>query len=353
MKIVHCADVHLGSAFEKFDPAKRAERKAELRATFERMADFAAKEGASAVLICGDLFDTARPPMDDKRFFYSVVRRHSDLNFYYLRGNHDTEEGFGETLPNLFTFGEGVTEYDLDGVRIAGCEMPYLEQAYNEYNPEPGSVNILMLHGQFAESGVSGDPDTIYKKRLEGKNLSYIALGHIHSFREYPTDRGVAVYPGCLEGRGYDETGEHGFVMINIERDVITHEFVPFAKRNVLLRQVDLTGTADAEEGFERIAAAAGSSAGDMMRIELTGEVPYPPDDAAREAEHRLSGCFYGLSVKNYASEAVDLSALAAEVSLRGEFYRVVMKDESIPEADREEVVRLGLRLLAGEGAGR
>ena len=277
MKLLHCADVHLGSAFERFDPKVRQTRKAELRATFDRMVSYAASNGASAILICGDLFDTARPSMDDKRFFYSKVASNPGLNFYYLRGNHDTEEGFDEPLPNLFTFGEGITEYELGDVRIAGCEIASLEKVYTDYNPEPGRVNILMLHGQLVDGGSSGGAETIYKNRLENKNLSYLALGHIHSYSSVKLGGGVAVYPGCLEGRGYDETGEHGFVMIDIDGDRVTHEFVPCARRTIFKTEVDLTGTANVEEAIAKISAEAGASPENMMRIILKGEVPYSP----------------------------------------------------------------------------
>lgn len=352
MKLLHCADVHLGSAFERFDPKVRQTRKAELRATFERMVDYALSSGASAILICGDLFDVARPSMDDKRFFYSKVASNPGLNFYYLRGNHDTEEGFDEPLPNLFTFGEGITEYELGDVRIAGCEISSLEKVYTDYNPEPGRANILMLHGLLVDGGSSGGPETIYKNRLEGKNLSYLALGHIHSYSAVPLGRGVAVYSGCLEGRGYDETGERGFVMIDIDGDKVTHEFVPFAKRVVLEAEADLTGTANVEEAMAKISSEAGRSPENMMRLILKGEVPYPPEDAVREARVRLSGAFFDLSVKSIARQADDLSALEKNVSLRGEFYRIVMADGTIPENKKEEVIRLGLRLLDGEVAG-
>lgn len=42
-------------------------------------------------------------------------------------------------------------------------------------------------------------------------------------------------YAGCLEGRGFDECGEHGFVVPDIDEDTGTYtcEFVPFAPRKL------------------------------------------------------------------------------------------------------------------------
>ena len=65
---------------------------------------------------------------------------------------------------------------------------------------------------------------------------------------EYSSDRldarGVYCYPGCLEGRGFDEAGEHGFVVLDIDETSGSYDtyFVPFARRNIYVAQVDVTG---------------------------------------------------------------------------------------------------------------
>ncbi len=352
MKLLHCADVHLGSAFRKFDHEKRALRRTELRSTFERMIDYAAKNRFDAVLICGDLFDTARPSMDDKIFFYKLPQRYPELKFFYLRGNHDTEEGFDETLPNLYTFGPEPSSFDLGEAVISGCELPAGEEAlYEDYNPVPGRVNILMLHGQLSEGGSAPEgTETINKKKLEEKKINYLALGHIHAYGEIPLGEGVAVYPGCLEGRGYDEPGAHGFVEIEIEDGRISHRFVRFAQREIILKQVDLTGTSDAEEAIERVREEAGSSQKDMIRIELTGHVPYATDRLPLEIGTRLGGSFFDVSVKDLTEPEADYSGIAEQISLRGEFYRAVMSSEELSDEEKTDILRLGIGLLDGQG---
>ena len=121
IKFLHCADIHLGSALTSRLPADRAEeRRREMRATFGRMADYAAANGCAAVLLCGDVFDGDRPFKRDKEYFYGVIKAHPDIQFYYLRGNHDCRQSYTEQLPNLKTFGGEWTYYDCGGVTIAG-----------------------------------------------------------------------------------------------------------------------------------------------------------------------------------------------------------------------------------------
>ena len=83
-----------------------------------------------------------------------------------------------------------------------------------------GRVNIVVLHGQIASvSGV----DQVNLKRIQGENIDYLALGHIHSHSAEKLDSaGYYCYPGCLEGRGFDECGEKGFILLDITNGRLT-----------------------------------------------------------------------------------------------------------------------------------
>ena len=62
MKIIHLADVHLGSKMESRLPSdKAAKRRNEIRASFLRTAEYAEQNGVTAIIIAGDLFDGNNP----------------------------------------------------------------------------------------------------------------------------------------------------------------------------------------------------------------------------------------------------------------------------------------------------
>ena len=50
-------------------------------------------------------------------------------------------------------------------------------------------------------------------------------------------------YSGCLEGRGFDECGQKGFVVLDIDDEKLTagFSFVPFAYRSLYTLYVDVT----------------------------------------------------------------------------------------------------------------
>ncbi len=351
IKLIHCADVHLGSAMTSRLPAqKSAERRREIRATFGRMADYAEKNGCTAVLLCGDVFDSDRPLKKDKEYFYNVVKAHPAVDFLYLRGNHDGEQSYEETPKNLKTFSRAWQYYDYGDAVIAGAELcrENCLSIYSSLSLPRGRTNIVMLHGQIADGSGA---DKINLAKLRGKNIDYLALGHVHTFSSGRIDgRGVYAYSGCLEGRGFDETGAKGFIMLEVEDGRISSRFVPFASRTVHSCECDVSGCADWLAAARRAAVYLPRSRGDMLRITLTGEVEFDSTDLAGDVYKELEPHCYCLSVKDDTRAKIDMAALAADRSLKGEFVRSVLAEDGYTEERRARIIRAGLKALAGRG---
>lgn len=76
MKIIHCADLHLDAKLSThLDEKKRKQRSFELLHTFERMVDFAVKNGVGAVLIAGDMFDRKTVAKGVRDTVFSCIER--------------------------------------------------------------------------------------------------------------------------------------------------------------------------------------------------------------------------------------------------------------------------------------
>ena len=72
MKIIHTADIHLGSKINKFPKDISNERKQEIRNSFLRMVNYANENGVSLILLSGDVFDSDKPFKKDKDFLYKL-----------------------------------------------------------------------------------------------------------------------------------------------------------------------------------------------------------------------------------------------------------------------------------------
>ncbi len=358
MKLIHCADLHLDSVMNTHLPKEKArERRSELLHNFTRLADWAAEHAVRGILIAGDLFDKNAVSAAAAGIAAGAMEAHPEIAFYYLRGNHDAD-GFLSRLPelpqNLRLFGETWTSYEAapgSRVLITGAENG---QALSDTLRLPeGSINLVLMHGQASEYG-GKDPDAIDLRSLRGRNIDYLALGHVHEHREGRLDaRGIWAYPGCLEGRGFDECGEHGFLLLDIDEAAgsVRTEFVPFAGRAVVLVRADVSGCRKAAEfaaALDRSLREAAPGPGALVRAEPCGEVPADAEKDLSILEKQHGQEFYVFQVKDCTGLQVDYAAYAFDESLKGEFVRRVQK-EDLSEEDRAAVVRAGLRALSGE----
>lgn len=352
MVLFHCADLHLGSPMQEITPEEaRSLRQTELRAAFGRLADEAEREGAVAVLLSGDVFDKERPGKKDKEFFYATVKAHPNVDFLYLKGNHDCLAAYTEDLPNLKLFGGEWQYYTYANVRIAGLELgsENCEACYRTYRPDPALRNIVMLHGML---GDATGPDCVDRRKLSGLGIDYVALGHVHSYREEKIDsRCTAVYAGCLEGRGYDEPGEKGYVRLETTESGILSRFVPFAARRVVLYEADVTGLGDIYGVYRRVKTESGARPEDMLRTVLCGTVESSASGMAAELEALLRGDYLSVSVRDKTRVRLNPGDYENDISLRGEFIRGVTENTDLSEEQKQEILACGLRVLRGEEA--
>lgn len=348
MKIIHTADLHLGSALDsRFPDAITKQRRAEVLSTFGRIIDIARAEGARAILISGDLFDSDRPFKRDKQYFFSAVRKNPDIEFFYLRGNHDVRESYDEELPNLHTFSDKPTGYELDGVVIVGVELSSsnCESFYTSLSLDREKTNILMLHGQLADRAGDG---LIDPKRLRARGIDYVALGHIHSFSlSYPDKDTTLAYPGCPEGRGFDECGEKGVLLLDTD-DLKNPTFIRTARRTLHSVRVDLTEARDIYEAQRLITDAARIPAEDLLRVELYGECAFDTTGIERALSDMLLGKYYFASVRDRTRRKISLGDLSEDLSLRAEFLREVLASDE-DEEEKKRIISLGLRALSGD----
>ena len=379
MKIIHCSDLHLDADLRsRFDAGSAADRRAELMNTFRRLCRQAREIHARAVLICGDLFDTDAPSPSAVRAVEDLVLTYSEILFFCLRGNHDSRSVLFRTreMPsNLRLFDDRWTVWELESgpeeQRSAG--QRFAEQRFagqrkiciigkeaddGLFTPpplDPSNLNIVMLHGQIREGMSASDSETVPLGALRGIGIDYLALGHLHSYRSFPLDqRGTAAYSGCLEGRGFDECGECGFVLLDTDTPSgrIRSRFIPFASRSLYRVPCDVSGCVSDAEVYERISSALSSSpaqARDLVRLELTGGLEYgcSPDPALIRAEWE-DGYHYFDCVDNTVA-VVHSEDFLCDATLKGEFVRIVSAAGGLDENERAAVLRCGLRALSGE----
>ena len=358
LTFLHAADFHLDSPFHALPPEQAAERRQEQRQLLTRLADTARQAQVDLVFLAGDLFDGQRARPETVQALYQVLEE-LEAEVFLSPGNHDP---YSPTSPygkfpwpdhvHIFTqaaparvevpqlgavvYGSAFTSlYRMDSplagfhaqeedLAAFGCFHGDLSSAHSRYGP--------ITHNEIAASG-----------------LHYLALGHSHSASGLKrAGKTYYAWPGCPEGRGFDELGEKGFYAGTIDdAGKVALTFVPFARRRYEILTVDVTGQAP-RAAIE--AALPTGTVQDLYRILLTGETG--EGGAQAEAlQEALADRFYALEIRDQTRLAEDLWARAAEDSLRGLFLRDLKGrlDSARTEEERQRITmaaRFGLAAL-------
>ena len=352
MKFLHTSDLHIGSALTSRLPQdKIRERKGELMSTFESMIEEAVYEKAVAFIIAGDMFDTQKITRTTVERVLRAIEKYPMLDFLYLTGNHEKSAliEYGVTLPkNLKVFGEEWTYFDYGEVCVAG-RSEIKEGMFSTLKLSYEKTNVVVLHGALTDGKSGGE--NIGKREAEGKSIDYLALGHYHSYSETEIfDTGVAVYCGTPEGRGFDEVGTKGFVIIDADGRRAKHTFHPFAKRTLRIVDVDLTGASSRMDVDTRVDAALnGIPHTDLVRLRLCGKrVPELfPDLGAITS--RWQNAFYHFEARDESGIRINPEDYKYDRTLKGEFIRLVSAKTDISDEEKDKIIRTGLAALMGE----
>lgn len=358
LKFIHGADFHMDSAFGALTARQAAGRRRESRELGFRLSNYVNQNGIDLVLLAGDLFDSGGAFRETGEQLAEALGR-MEAKVFIAPGNHDWAGPGSPWLSvcwpeNVHIFREGhLTAVDLPewNLTVHGAAFTGPEQTESFLAgftaPEDGRVHIGLLHGEIDPPEVRYGP--IRKEEIAASGLRYLALGHIHK-RTEPLRFGktLCAWPGCIEGRGFDELGEKGFYQGTVdENGQISLEFIPFAQRRYEILEVDVTGRVP-RSAVE--AALPEDTARHLYRILLTGETGEGGADV-RGLQEALADRFYALEIRDRTRMAEDIWARAEEDSLRGLFLRQLRQQrrQAQSEAERETVdqaARFGLAAL-------
>ena len=355
LKIIHGADFHLDSPFSGLTPKRAAQRRGEQRELLERLAELARKKGAGLVLLAGDLLDSERV-FPETALALSKALASIPCPVFIAPGNHDpyTDRSIWTALnwpDNVHIF----RSHDLERVDLPGCTLwgRAFTGAHQETSPleglavpGDGKLHLAVLHGCVGERNGYGP---ISPAEIAASGLDYLALGHIHQGSGLNKEGNTFwAYPGCPEGRGFDELGDKGVLYVEAEPGQVKSQFVSLAKRRYEIITADITGPAGPLAAI--LEALPGRTSDLICRLILTGEGPAPD---LVNLEQTLAPEFYGLTLVDRTRLPRDLWARREEDTLTGLFLRT-MWEKCQAEPDNQALqlaARYGLAALErGEG---
>ena len=320
-----------------------------------RLPELARAHGAQIILLAGDLLDSASPyPETAKALAETFAGCGAEV--FLAPGNHDYYSAGAPyarlTFPeNVHIFRtqriEAVTLPEL-GVRVWGAAFtdsrcPGLLRGFS-VPKQAGLLDVLCVHGEVGNPASAYNP--VSAAELAASGLDYAAFGHVHRFGGVQRAGATAyAYPGCLPGRGFDETGDKGFLFGEVTEKGADLDFIPFARRRYLSVTADITDRDPAETVRRALGPGCG---GDVCRVLLTGA--RREDFSLRALEEELTGLCAELTFSDETYPEEDIWARCGEDSLRGLFLQELRgRYDEASEEEKKEIllaVRFGLAAL-------
>lgn len=229
--VVHAADLHIDSpllGLERYPGAPTEAIRGATRRAFEALVTLCVEEGASLLVLAGDIYDGDWKDYSTGLFFAQELSRLREVGtrVVLVRGNHDAASQITRNLRlpdhvvELPVQRAGTQVFEDLGIAVHG--QSYRERAVREDlsagYPEPirDLVNIGVLHTSL--SGREGHEPYAPSRpeALLSRGYDYWALGHVHR-REVVAERPWIVYPGNLQGRHAKETGPKGATTLEVD----------------------------------------------------------------------------------------------------------------------------------------
>ncbi|RMD46217.1 exonuclease SbcCD subunit D [Candidatus Pacearchaeota archaeon] len=263
VKFAHIADCHLGSW--------RQPQLQELNLlSFKRVIDQCIKEMPDFILIAGDLFDSAYPPIEILKESFAVFKKIKDAGIpvYLIAGSHDfsasgktfldvlEKAGFCQNIEKATheesgkirlkpTFHKEIAIYGYSG-RKSGMEIEDLKKVYLE-SVHP--LTIFAIHTTIRD--VVGNVPMEYIEKEKLPIADYYAMGHIHKRFETEYASAKFVYPGPTFPCNFQELSDLGcgsYQMVEIEGGKIKTRSIEVPIKDTCLIEIEVENALTATE---------------------------------------------------------------------------------------------------------
>lgn len=351
MKLLHSADWHLDSPLTARSDAQSALLRRALLSLPAKVCDAAKSSCCDMLLLSGDLFD-GKPTSESLNAMQSALEE-VRIPVFIAPGNHDfyaldSPWACAPWSANVHIFTRRrITSVALPelncrvyGAAFTDAYAPALPEGFRASGEE--RYHIGVLHGDPTQTASPYCPVTA--EQIAACALDYLALGHIHKGGSLRAGKTLCAWPGCPMGRGFDELGAKGVLLVTVDNEAKA-EMLPLDTPRFFDLQAHVDG--DPADAVAKCLPAAESE--DFYRITLTGECETP--DLQALARRFLQ--FPNLELRDRTQTPVALWEGIDEDNLEGAFFRRLY-DRSLTadESERTRVLlaaEISRRLLLGQ----
>ncbi|MDT8716285.1 DNA repair exonuclease [Clostridium sp. 19966] len=373
IKILHCGDLHFDTVFAELDGNMADTRREDLRETFGKIINECKSNEIDLLLISGDIFDNNLVMYETATFILKKFNEIPKTKVFISPGNHDafTDKSFYSTLlwpDNVHIFKPTMEKVEIPNLNTvvygAAFSNPYEKQGLlNEFNiNNPEKINIMVMHGDYVGNNGNSNYNPICDEDISNSGLDYLALGHIHTFSGIKkVGKTSFAYPGCPEGRGFDEIDSKGIIIGEINKDLINLDFKEICKRKYKILNVDITDSSNYDDIvlkiYEKLELhndlsnysidfAEKELTNNLYKIFLRGNIEKEFKININVLYQKLKDKFFYLKLIDETEEIIDYDEISKQLSLRGVFVKEMLEKIKFASNEEEkEKLRLALKI--------
>lgn len=357
MKFVHIADMHFDTPFTLLsDRANLGEiRRLDQRKAFKKMVEYIKENEIPYFFISGDLYDHEYIRESTINFINECFKQIPETSIYITPGNHDpylknsyyakynwsdNVKIFTSKIEKIETkdfvlYGYGFEDFYMKDSKIEQLSIENKEK-----------INILITHASLdSGSDEQREYNPISSSKLKQIGFDYIALGHVHK-RNLSEENKNIIYPGSTISLGFDELGEHGMIVGNLEKGKLNIEFVKLDDKEFKEVELDITNLNTVEELLEKTAELE-LKENELYKIILTGNRNF---EINVYKLYKLIEARNIIKVKDKTVIGYDLNKMANDMTLKGIFAKEMLdkfNNENIDKEILEKAIEIGIDALS------
>lgn len=360
VRILHLSDLHFDTSFKELPREIAILRSSEIRACFNRIIEKSIEKKVDLILLSGDLFDNDTVEKSTLNFIKEQVEKANlhNIKIFIAAGNHDPYNNksfynmvkWSENVHIFKNYMERIVLDDL-GVVIYGqsfrekYERKSMLEGFQPSCEDKDLTRIMVLHGEIISNG-KGDYNPISLKEIENTNMDYLALGHIHKFSGInKIGNTTYAYPGCPEGRGFDELGKKGVIIGELSKGSTELSFMKMNKREYLIKEIDVSNFEIKENIVEELLLIPKKKRmKNLFKIKLVGNLKEHFNLDLLLLENTLKEEFFYCKIIDETKPYLNMDELSNEYSMRGIFCSL-MKEALEEDKDNNEILEMAFKI--------
>ena len=354
MKFVHIADMHFDTSFSQINDSNLGTlRRLDQRKVLKKVIDYIEENDVDYLFIAGDLYEHKFVKETTIEFLNNQFKRIENTKVFISPGNHDPymKNSFYNKYKwndNVVIFKSNISKVEDGNVNIYGYgfdDFYYTNSEIDNFElDDKNKINVLVTHGTLnGTNNIEKQYNAISKSRLQAIGFDYVALGHIHK-ANYNEEKNI-IYPGATISMGFDEQGEHGMIVGELDKNTLKINFVPLDESEFVVVDLDVSNLFSIDDLLAEISSLS-INENNYYEIYLVGQRRFDIDMYSLRKMIESSRI---IKIKNKTKMGYDLEKISSENTLKGLFVKEIlnrMDDSSYDKNVLENALEIGLEIL-------